>query len=370
MKHHHFLPVFLALVAFYIGLHFYAARWLTKSFSIGYPASSWLRVALLLAAFLSPLTMFLKRHYQSPALEVLYTAGYAWMGVILVAAFIFLCSDLGALALRRALPAALPRLPAATLGALAAVLAWSFYGGVRNTPVKEITIALPGLPAALDGLRIAQISDIHVDSEWKLRQFNALVDSVNAAKPDLVLFTGDLIDPGLTCREGLQESAARLKSRLGIYGSLGNHEYYYGLDKAMACYRAFGIKLLRNSSADLGDLKLIGLGDIHTEGLSPEDVTAQLRAAGNGKFRLLLSHQPVYYREIAAEGVPLTLSGHTHRGQIFPFHIFTRLAYKYFYGLFRIKNSAFYVTSGAGVWGPPMRWFAPAEIPVITLKKA
>ena len=371
MKPHHFLPVFLTLITSYIGLHFYAARWLSRSFGFGPQAASWLRVALLAAAFLSPFTMFLKRQYHTPLLEAFYAAGYAWMGVILIAAFVFLVSDLAAFVLRRLeLPAAAPHLPRLTLAALAAILAWALYGGLRTPDLKEIAVPLKNLPAALDGFRIAQISDMHVDSGWKLRQFNGIVARINAAKPDLVLITGDLIDPGLTCREGLGEAAHRLKSRLGTYGSLGNHEYYYGLDKAMGCYQGFGIKLLKNEALDLEGLKLIGLGDIHTENLQPQDVTALLEKHRDGKFTVLMNHQPVYYKEIAETGDYLVLSGHTHRGQLFPFHLFTRLAYKYFYGLYRIKDSAFYVTSGAGTWGPPLRWLSSSEIPVLTLRAA
>jgi predicted MPP superfamily phosphohydrolase len=369
MKQHHFLPVFIALVAFYVGLHFYCARWLARSFGLAPVTVAGLRVALLCLAFLSPFTMFLKRHSHSTLLEPVFAAGYAWMGFILIAAFIFACSDLAAFTLRRAGAPAIPHLPGLTMAALGLILAWAAYGGFKNPPLKEFTVTVPGLSPALDGFKIAQISDMHVDSAWKLRQFNAIVKEVDEAKPDLILFTGDLIDPGITCRADLGEAARHLKARLGMYGALGNHEYYYGLDKAIDCYKAFGIKLLRNESADLGELRLIGLGDVHTEGLSAGDVKAILAKAGNGKFRLVMTHQPVYYPEIAASGAGLVLSGHTHRGQIVPFNFFTRLAYKYFYGQYRIDNTAFYVTSGAGTWGPPLRWLAPAEIPLITLKR-
>ena len=370
MKQHHFLPVFLTLIAFYIGQHFYAAHWLSKSFRLSPAAASRLRLALLAAAFLSPFTMFLKRQYHTPVLEAVYAAGYAWMGVILIAAFVFLCSDLAAPALRRfGQPSCLPYLPRLALSALAVILAWALYGGLKTPEIIEIPVTIKDLPAPLEGFRIAQISDMHVDSGWKLRQFNGIVERVNAARPDIVLITGDLLDPGLTCREDLGEAALKLKSRLGTYGSLGNHEYYYGLDKAMDCYRAFGIKLLKNEALDLKDIELIGLGDIHTENISAEEVTALLKKNQRGKFTVLMTHQPLYYKEIAATGEYLTLSGHTHRGQIFPFNAFTRLAYKYFYGLYRIKDSAFYVTSGVGTWGPPLRWLAPAEIPLLVLKK-
>ena len=369
MKTYHFLPVFLTLIAGYVGTHYYAARWVAKSFMLAPQAASLVRIAFLLAAFASPFTMFLKHKYPSAALEPLYSAGYAWMGVILIAGFVFFCSDLAAFMLRRAgQEALLSRLPALTLAALAVILAWAVYGGLRTPRVKEVTVTLKDLPPAMDGFRIAQISDMHVDSEWKLRQFAGIVDRINAAKPDLVVVTGDLIDPGITCREGLRDLTGKIKSRLGLYGAFGNHEYYYGLDKAAACYKAFGIKLLHNEYTDVGGFRLVGLGDIHTEHMTEADVTRVLERSRNG-FTIVMSHQPVFYKDIAAAGDYLVLSGHTHRGQIFPFNIFTRIFYPYFYGLYRIGGSAFYVTSGSGTWGPPLRWLAPSEIPLITLKK-
>jgi predicted MPP superfamily phosphohydrolase len=290
------------------------------------------------------------------------------MGVILVSAFIFFCFDMGSLALARVAPGALRFLPPATLAVLALVLASSFRQACKVPDIKEITIPFKGLPPALDGFKIAQISDMHVDSAWKLKQYTGIVERINSEKPDLVLFTGDLIDPGLACRQDLRDLTGRIKSRLGIYGALGNHEYYYGLSESMDCYKYFGIKLLKNEALDLKELQLFGFGDIHTENLSADEVKGLLEKNRSGRFTVIMSHQPVYYKEIAGEGEYLVLSGHTHRGQIFPFHVFTWLFYHYFYGLYRIKDSAFYVTSGEGTWGPPLRWFAPAEIPIITLK--
>jgi hypothetical protein len=370
MKTYHFFPVFLVLVVSYVGLHVYAARWLARSFALGLTAAYWLRVSLLAAAFLSPFTMFLKRYHHGPVLEAFYAAGYAWMGVIMLAAFIFAASDLAAFGLRR-LPGFQPRLLAnATLALLAVITAWGVYGGQKVPVIKEITVPFKDLPPALEGFKIAQISDMHVDSAWKLRQFSGIVDEINAVKPDLVLVTGDLIDPGITCAARLDELTEKIQSRLGLFGSLGNHEYYYGLVRSMDCYKSFGIKLLHNEALDLDGLRLIGLGDIHTEHLSEQDVAAILRKAGPPKFTILMSHQPVFYKTIAETGDYLVFSGHTHKGQIFPFHIFTKLFYPFFYGLYRINNSVFYVSSGAGTWGPPLRWFAPAEVPVITLTNA
>lgn len=370
MKTYHFFPIFLLLIFSYVGLHFYAARWLARSFALGQTAAYWLRLALLAAAFMSPLTMFLKRYHHAPLLEALYAAGYAWMGIILLAAFVFVCSDLAALALRKAPWFQARLLAAATLALLALITGLAAYGGLKVPGIKEVTVPFKGLPPALEGFKIAQISDMHVDSDWKLRQFSGIVDRINSVRPDLVLFTGDLLDPGIACDKNLGELTGKIKSRLGLFGSLGNHEYYYGLDRSMDCYKALGIKLLKNGAYDFKDLRLIGLGDIHTEHLTQADVTGILEKNKDRKFTVLMSHQPVFYPAIAAAGDYLVFSGHTHKGQIFPFHVFTWLVYRYFYGLYRINNSAFYVTSGSGTWGPPLRWFAPAEIPIITLISA
>jgi hypothetical protein len=105
-----------------------------------------------------------------------------------------------------------------------------------------------------------------------------------------------------------------------------------------------------------------------TEKLSEASVSAVLKkGAKPGELSLLLSHQPIMLETIAGTGDLIGFCGHTHRGQIFPFHFFTRLVYRNFYGLYRERGSFFYVTSGAGTWGPPLRLFAPAEIPLITL---
>lgn len=370
MKTYHFFPVFIVLVISYVGIHSYAARWLARSFSIAPVPAYWLRIGFLVAAFSSPFIMFLKRFYQGAALETVYAAGYSWMGIILLAAFIFAVSDLGALLLKRTAWFNPRQYAFLTAGILAAVVAWSVYGGQRVPDVKRVTVTFKDLPAHLDGFRIAQVSDMHVDSFRKLRQFSAIIDRINAEKPDLVLVTGDLVDPGITCRAGLEELSGKIKSRLGLHGCPGNHEYYYGISNAIACYESMGINILKNSAEDLGDLRLIGLGDIHTEHLTREDVRDIIERNKDGKFTVLMTHQPVFYKDIAGAGNFMVFSGHTHKGQIFPFHVFTKLFYPYFYGLYRIAGSAFYVTSGSGTWGPPLRWLAPAEIPLITLKKA
>jgi hypothetical protein len=175
------------------------------------------------------------------------------------------------------------------------------------------------------------------------------------------------VDPGLADGEKLAELIRSLKPRLGVYGVLGNHEYYQGYDKSLALYKKLGIKLLHNEAVDAAGLRIIGFGDLMTEKLTEEEVKGILKKTRTHGVSILLSHQPLMLELMAENGDFIGFSGHTHKGQIFPFGVFTRAFYKYFYGLYRIKSSFFYVTSGCGTWGPPMRFLAPSEIPVITL---
>jgi predicted MPP superfamily phosphohydrolase len=367
MKHHHF-AAFLALIGSYIALHFYSAAWLARIFALSPGAARTARILLLLLAFFSPFTMFLRHRYAGPVLEPVYLAGYYWMGIILLAGSTFLLSDLLGQCLRRLLsPEGLRWFRFGTAAFLGGVIAVSIYNGRKAPALKELRLSVPGLPAAMEGLKIAQISDIHIDSRLKLKRFSAVVKTVKAQKPDLVLFTGDLLDPGLTCGPELAGLVRELKPRLGIFGVLGNHEYYFGYEKSLACYKECGITLLRNESYDAAGFRVIGLSDIMTESMTGQAVAAILRKNNTSGFQILMSHQPLMLDLMAENGSFIGFSGHTHGGQIFPFHLFTRMAYKYFYGLYHIKNSFFYVTSGAGTWGPPMRLLAAAEIPLVTL---
>jgi len=367
MKIHH-LAAFLTLIVSYIALHYYSAAWLARSFALSAGTARTVRIALLLLAFFGPFTMFLRHHFTSPDLEPLYTTGYAWMGFILLAGFVFLLSDLLGLGLQRLLsPTGMRFFRIGTVVFAGGLIFFALCNGVKIPGFRELRLSVPGLPPAMEGLKIIQLSDLHIDTAYKLDQFSEIVNGVNARKPDLVLITGDLLDPGLACDEHLYGPALKIKARLGVYGVLGNHEYYYGYEKSLACYKKCGIHLLRNESSDAAGFRIIGLNDIMTGNMTEKEVTAILTKRRTPGFSILLSHQPLMLDLIAGNGNFIGFSGHTHRGQIFPFHIFTRLTYKYFYGLYRIKDSFFYITSGAGTWGPPMRLFAPSEIPVITL---
>lgn len=370
MKGHLFLPAFLTIIASYIAFHIYSASWIARNLTVSAAGTRTLRLVFLLLAFFSPFTMFMRRHYMSPALDWLYAAGYSWMGIILLAGSVFFLADiLTPLARRLLTTAGLNYFRAAFIAALGLIIIYSFYQGLKTPAVKEICLAIPGLPAAMNGLKIAQISDTHIDSTHKLSRFANIVGLINAQKPDLIFITGDLLDPGLNSsnRSQLQALIRKLNGRLGVFGVFGNHEYYFGYEKSVAVYKECGIKLLRNETADAGGVRIIGLSDTGAERTTEKELTDLLAKHGAGRLSLLLTHQPLMCDIMARSGDFIIFAGHVHRAQIFPFHIFARLCYKYFYGLYRANNSFIYVTSGAGTWGPPMRFLAPSEIPVILI---
>ena len=227
---------------------------------------------------------------------------------------------------------------------------------------------------ALDGLRIAFISDVHAGSFLNEEDLAAIFSQVQAQEPDLVLFGGDLINTRereiLLFREGLR----RLRPRYGVYAVPGNHDHYFGPD--ISLWRAFledhGVTVLENRGVRIehggGSLWLCGVDDL-TEGTP--DLRAALDGRRDGETAVLVSHHPDFFFEACAVGVDLQLSGHTHGGQIrvggkAPIH-HSRFGYER--GWFREADSRLYVGRGVGVTVLPIRIDAPPEVPMITLRR-
>ena len=205
----------------------------------------------------------------------------------------------------------------------------------------------------------------------RLSHFQEIVRQVNALEPDLVVMTGDFLDPGYRDDAAAAELGKALRAKDGKLAVLGNHEFYHGLEASADFFRAVGARLLRNEIVELpGGLQVAGVDDIRTTRLTRQDLLGLLSKLDPKKPSILLSHQPLLLDAAAERGVGLMLSGHTHRGQIFPFEFFVRMFYRHVYGLYRQGETSLYVTSGAGHWGPPMRLFAPPEIVHITLRSA
>lgn len=266
---------------------------------------------------------------------------------------------------RRFLAASACAIPAAVFGA--AVITR------KDVVTKEVDIAFPNLPSGLRGLRLLQISDIHIGTFYSAIDLRRVVDACNNLRADMAFVTGDLItdehDPLDQCLAELR----RLKSGTTVWGCMGNHELYSGCEAYVKQAAArFGMDFLRyeNRTLRFGDSKLNLMGiDYPRHSGAPTAVAGMVQP---DDFNLLLSHTPALFPQAAKMGVDLTLSGHTHGGQlnlpiagmnINPVDLIT----PYTKGLYRDGRAAVYVNSGLGTIGVPMRIGAPPEITVIRL---
>jgi len=262
-------------------------------------------------------------------------------------------------------------------GALAtsgALTSYGFWRAFEPAELTELPIRLPNLPKALDGLSIAQLTDLHVSSVIRRQFVEEMVRRTNALKPDLVAITGDLVDGDV---DQLAEAVAPLrdlKSRYGTFFVTGNHDYYSGDVQWSAALSRMGIQVLRNRLVRIGDagasFDLVGVDDWGARNMRPRGGYNLERAiAGRDPDRasVLLAHEPANFETAAERGMGLQLSGHTHGGQLFPVTALVSLRWLRYRGLYSYRSGQLYVSRGVGFWGPPLRVGSPPEIVKVTL---
>lgn len=261
------------------------------------------------------------------------------------------------------------------LGMIAIIFAVfvSVYGAWNafHPQVKEVTVGIKDLPEAWQGKRVVQLSDVHLGSVYRAEFLQSVVDQVNAAEPEAVFITGDLFDGMDGMLGDLTKPLGDLRPPLGTYFVTGNHETYLGVKESLTALQGTGIRILDGEAIDLDGVVLLGIGypERGTIDSTSEKLLA-LKPQFDGRPTILLYHAPIYVEEFAKQGVSLQLSGHTHRGQQYPFNLVTSLIYKGFdYGLRTIGDYSIYTTNGVGTWGPAMRVGNTPEIVVITLER-
>jgi uncharacterized protein len=243
--------------------------------------------------------------------------------------------------------------------------------------VVRVDVPVAGLHPDLDGLRIAQLSDLHVGPGIRRRHVERMARAVAELDADLIVLTGDLAD-GMPADLGPETAPlAALEAPLGKWFITGNHEYYSDPLGWLRVAEGLGFRPLVNQHALLergaGRLLLAGVPDIHGGRFLPShESRPDLAIAGApaADFRLLLAHQPASVYAAAAAGYDLMLSGHTHGGQYYPWNWLAAKANPYLKGLHRHDaRLQIYVSQGTGYWGPPIRLGAPPEITLLTLRR-
>ena len=268
-----------------------------------------------------------------------------------------------------------------TQGALAvpilAVLATivGFVNARRRARVRRVDVPIAGLPAALHGFSIVQLSDLHVGSTIKRQYIVRIVDAVNDLGADMIAVTGDLVDGSVRDLSRHTEPLSRLTSRHGTFFVTGNHEYYSGAGAWVQELRRLGFAVLMNEHVVIrhggASVVVAGVTDINAGYFYPshrsDPAAAMLGAPSGAGVRVLLAHQPRSAFAAEPAGFDLQLSGHTHGGQFFPWNFVVKLFHPFTTGLHRLGRLWVYISRGTGYWGPPKRLGAPSEITYLRL---
>lgn len=368
------LTIALALTvvsAVIVGWHWYLLDRLVHAPQWPAPWRDLGTVVVVLGALSLVLVPVAERVLRPPLSRWIGWPGSLWLGFAFVALTLLALSDLVVLFTSADASVLRWRAGLVLLGSAALVLV-----GMRaafDPVIRRVAVAIDRWPAALDGFRIVQISDVHIGPILG-RSFAAdIVRRVNALDPDLVVVTGDLVDGSVEQLRDEVEPFAALSARHGVAFVTGNHDYYSKADPWCARVEELGMEVLRNRWrwVDSGGARfaLAGVDDHRGDMLKGggSDLGRALAGIPDDAPVVLLAHDPTTFVAAATTNVDLQLSGHTHGGQIWPFAALVRVAVPFLAGLYRRGRAQLWVSRGTGFWGPPMRIGARGEISEITI---
>jgi predicted MPP superfamily phosphohydrolase len=338
-----------------------------------------LALVMLIMMLLPVVVRFLERGGEEALARVAGYLGYMWMGglFLFIAASLFI--DLCRLSLYTA-----GLISAKDLSSIIRAykcfffipLIWSLsavvygYYEAEQIKVERIVIKTDKIPEKVGTIKVVQVSDVHLGLIVQQRRLGKILAVVRNLNPDILVSTGDLVDGQLDHLGRLVDPLKELSPPLGKYAIMGNHEFYAGINTSVSFMEKSGFTVLRGKGVTVGGLiNIAGVDDITNRafgyGQIPEKVL--LSSLQRDKFTLLLKHRPVADRD-AIDLFDLQLSGHTHKGQIFPFRYVTKLFFPMYNGYFKLsETSRLYASRGSGTWGPPIRFLTPPEVTLIEL---
>ncbi len=374
------MSLFIVTVfAVYGGMHVYA--FVRARMVLGFGAATGAAVAaFMLVMTLAPfLIRVLERYEYQLAARVLSYLAYLWMAAL----FLFFCSSIvldavnflsrAGVWITRSAPAA-PLVPAkasffVSLGLSVLICVYGYFSAL-DIRTERLRIETAKLPAGIDRLTIVQISDVHLGVIVRCERLKRIMDIVKAEKPDIFVSTGDLVDAQINEMTGMADLLREVKAPYGNYAITGNHEFFAGIDQAIAFTREAGFTVLRGQAVTSGPITIVGVDDrtgVQLGLIKPIREKDILTSFPHDKFVLFLKHQPRLDPD--AQGLfDLQLSGHTHKGQIYPFTYLSKIVYPLNAGRFDLAQGAIlYVSRGTGTWGPPIRFLSPPEVTVVEL---
>jgi predicted MPP superfamily phosphohydrolase len=376
----------LFLLSFFLvygSMHAYALLKARSALAFG-PGTTLALLLLLGILLCAPIVSHhLGRHGYEGGARIVAHVGYLWMGFLFFLTCLNLSADLLRLPLWAVGRGGIAANAAGNLAGRTAFLciagfavALSAYAIVEASRIEvvRVRIVTDRLPASVPSLRIAQITDLHlglVHRNGKAREVAAIVAR---ERPDLFVSTGDLVDGQLDGVAELAEILRGIPAPRGKFAVLGNHEYYAGIDRAIAFTRKSGFTLLRDESVTIDNVvRFTGVDDPAGARFGRPGGTFEPDLLGNRpdrRFTVLLKHRPELDPATGGK-FDLQLSGHTHHGQIFPFRLLTRLVFPLLAGDHPVPGGGIlHVSRGTGTWGPPMRFLAPPEITIVDIERS
>ena len=372
-----FLLIYLSI---YGGIHLYAFIKLKRGFALGLPAYLILAIFMILMV-VAPIVVRISERYGYEALaRGLAYVGFTWMGLI----FIFISASFffDIYRLLHFLARILTQSPLAdftlslrnfcTLAILFsfAVVIYGYFEAL-HIRTEHVTVKTSKIPEKIGRFRVVQISDVHLGLIVGRSRLKRILRQVKDARPDILVSTGDLVDGQMDDLEALTDMFQNIPAKYGKFAITGNHEFYAGLDRALAFTEKAGFTMLRGEGITVSNLlNVAGVDDPARKRYGPDRAASEkalLEKMPREKFTLFLKHQPVINSESLGM-FDLQLSGHTHKGQIFPFNLATKLYYRMHTGLTKVNgNALLYVSRGSGTWGPPVRFLSSPEVTVIDI---
>ena len=335
----------------------------------------WIVIALIASAYI--ISMILSSYIPSVVLNTLNIVGSYWMGIMF-----YLILVLPTIDLIKFLNSKISFIPrnineaanfslAVSLVVVVLLTSLMAYGtwSARSPKVTKYDLNVNKTSSDLKKLKIIMVSDIHLGLVVDNKRLTVMVNKINELNPDIVLIPGDIIDSSLGpfVKQNMSDNFKRLKSKYGVYACLGNHdEMGRSVEEIVKTFKASGINVLRDKAILINNsFYVIGRDDISQESqtkIKRKDLSDIIKDLDKSRPLILMDHQPRDFADTQKNGIDLQVSGHTHRGQLFPANLITNLIFEIDYGYLQKDNSNFIVSSGYGTWGPPIRIGSRSEI--------
>ncbi len=371
---------FITFFTLYGLLHLYAFLKAKAALSFSIWQGAPLVIFMAAMTFAPAIVRYLEQHELEVPARIMSYTGYIWMGILVLFFAMALCIDIYRLLLNISGLMFDKDLSSLTLSfkmsffiPLIFALASAVYGyfEAKNIRVEQVTVKTSKLSKEAGRIRIVQISDLHVGLIVREERLKRIISQVLALDPDILVSSGDLVDGQIDRIEGIADILKDVRPRYGKFAITGNHEYYAGIQQSLAFTKKAGFKVLRGQAVSIkGIITIAGVDDrtgMRFGSFSGTPETELLSGLDQDKFIILLKHKPIVDRNSLGT-FDLQLSGHTHKGQLFPFNLVTKLYFPRHAGYVRLpRDSALYISRGTGTWGPPMRVLSPPEVTVIDL---